>query len=206
MGVLTGTLDDLAATGLASAPTLRTWFRELPQDTPWILRRGSKGDSYEIDLKAAATAFREREEAKAEEARRRATDIKQFALELGLTGDANATAGLSIAERKQLLEEELVAMKIAERRGELVPRASVEAAFADVLVRDRQRRGTFAARLAKKIDLTRAQIAQIDRLARADQDEFARTLKNWGKDLGDSIDAGVEPPDDTAAAVEAAAA
>ncbi|HEV7658821.1 MAG TPA: hypothetical protein VGO55_03145 [Allosphingosinicella sp.] len=193
-----GNLADLAATGLASEPTLRKWIAAEP-DQPWIIKRGSNGDAYEIQLEEAAAAFRAREDAKAQEARQRADQIKQLGLDLGLGGDEDGPVGLSIAERKQLLEEELVAIRIAKERRELVPRASVEAAFGDVLVRFRQRGTTFAARLAKKVDLTREQITAIDRLALADQAELARMMENLGKDLGDvggeqSVDAGAAAP------------
>jgi hypothetical protein len=204
-----GNLADLAATGLASEPTLRKWIAAEP-DQAWIIKRGSNGDAYEIEIEAAAGAFRAREEARSQEARDRAEQIKQLGLDLGLGGSStDGPVGLSIAERKQLLEEELVAIKIAKERRELVPRASVEAAFGDVLVRFRQRGTTFAARLAKKVDLSRDQITAIDRLALADQAELARMMENLGKDLGDgggehSLDAGAAAPGaiDPAAEVE----
>lgn len=191
-----GNLADLVATGLASEPTLRKWIAAEP-DQEWIIKRGANGDAYEIDIPGAVAAFKAREEAKAQDARDRAEQIKQLGLDLGLGGGDDQTAGLSIAERKQLLEEELVAIKIAALRGELVPRASVEAAIGDVLIRDRQRRSTFAGRLAKRVDLDRAQLTAVERLIESDQAEFARMLKDWGKDLGDDSSSA-----DTAPAVE----
>ena len=198
-----GSLDDLVRMGVASAPTLRAWLRELPDDTDWIIKRGAKGDAYELDLEAAAKAFAAREAARTEEERRRADEVKQLGLSLGLGERGDEAPGLSIKERQQLLEEELVAIKIAKERRELVPRASVEAAFGDVLVKFRQRGATFAARLAKKVDLTREQITAIDRLMAADQAELARMMENMGRDLGDGsgqqdVAAGADP----AAAVE----
>ena len=190
---MVGNLADLAATGIASEPTLRKWIAAEP-DQPWIKKRGSNGDAYEIDLKAAAQAFRDREEARAEEARARAAGINQLALELGLGEPDQDAAHLTPADRKALLEEELIAIRVGEKRGTLVPRVEVEAAFGDILIRDRQRRSTFASRLAKRADFTREQLVAVERLQMADQADFARGLENWGKDLGDdSSDGAAEP-------------
>jgi hypothetical protein len=188
-----GNLADLAATGLASEPTLRKWIQAQP-DQGWIIKRGSNGDAYEIDLLGAVDAFRAEEAAKLEQARRRAEDVRQLGMDLGLSGTAETSPGLSIAERKQLLEEELIAMKLAERRRELVSFAEVEAVVGDVLVRFRQRGSTFSARLAKIVDLTRDQITAIDRMVAADQDRLATEMENWGSNLGNG-------DDDAAAAV-----
>lgn len=179
-----GNLADLAATGLASEPTLRKWIQGQP-DRDWIIKRGKNGDAYEIDLSAAIEAFRSEENDKLEAARRRAEDVRQLGMDLGLSGTTDAAPGLSIAERKQLLEEELVAIKLMERRRELVRFADIEATVGDVLVRFRQRGATFSARLAKIVDLTRDQITAIDRLIEADQDRMADELEKWGDELGD---------------------
>lgn len=193
-----GNLADLAATGLASEPTLRKWIAAEP-DQAWILKRGSNGDAYEIDLVEAAKAYKAREEAKAQEARERAEAIRQLGLDLGLGAADEPAIGLSIAERKQLLEEEVVAIKLARLRGELAPVASVEAALGDVLVKFRQRGSTFSARLSKKIDLTRDQITAIDRLVASDQAELARMMEHWGKAIGDcSVDDPAPTLDDSA--------
>lgn len=181
-GELRGSLADLAAAGLASEPTLRKWIAG-ESGQPWILKRGSNGDPYEIDLLEAGRAYRAREVARAEEARQRADAIRQLGLDLGLRGsvEEQGPGGLSIAERKQLLEEELVAIKIARMRGELVPWAPAAAAFGDVLVKFRQRGATFASRLAKKIDLSREQIVAIEALVVSDQAELARMMERLGE-------------------------
>lgn len=185
-----GNLADLAATGLASEPTLRKWIAAQP-DREWIIKRGSNGDAYEIDMPAAIAAFRAEEEDRTKAARERAEQIRQLGLDLGLGGEGDMPAvGLSIEERKKLLEEELVAIKIGQARGELVKRASVEAAFGDVLVKFRQRGATFAARLAKKVDLSREQITAIERLQAADQAELARLMETMGGDGDGSDDPG----------------
>jgi len=193
-----GNLADLAATGLASEPTLRKWIQAQP-DQPWIIKRGSNGDAYEIDIPTAIDAWRGEEQRKTDEARQRAADLRQLGLDLGL-GDAGADQlpGLSIAERKALLEEELVAIKLAEKRGELIRRNDVEAAIGDVLVKFRQKGVSFAARLAKRIDLTRDQITAIERLMSADQAELADMMENWKPNGGDGRDDPAPEVDDTA--------
>lgn len=194
---VTGNLADLAATGIASEPTLRKWIASQP-DQDWILKRGSNGDAYEIDIAGAIAAFQAQEEEKAQAARERADQIRQMALDLGVGSGAvgQSAVELSIAERRQLLEEELVAIKLSRARGELVSYASACAAFGDVLVKIRQRGRTFAARLAKKVDLTRDQIAAIDRLVDSDHGEMAALFERLEDDLrGDgSEDAGAGAP------------
>lgn len=192
-----GNLADLAATGVASEPTLRKWLRDLP-DCDWLKKRGSNGDAYEIDIPAAIEAWKSKEAEKAELERRRSEDLRQMGLDLGLQAPAE-DFGVSIAERKQLIDEEISAMKLAQMRRELVSVVSVEGAVGDILVRDAQRRGTFGARLAKKIDLSREQLAAIEALVAADQTWFADQMENWGKDI-------VDGRDDPASALEAAAA
>lgn len=189
-----GNLADLAATGLASEPTLRNWIKAQP-DQDWIIRRGSNGIDYEIDLTGAIEAWKGEEARKTEEARQRADNIRQLGLDLGLAEPAQATVGLSIAERKALLEEELVAIKLAEKRRELIPVDEVEAIIGDALAKFRQRGQSFAARLSKRVDLSRDQITAIERLIHSDQVEMADALENWGKELGNG-------GDDTTAQVE----
>lgn len=191
-----GNLADLAATGLASEPTLRNWIKGQP-DQEWIIRRGSNGIDYEIDIPSAIAAWRAEEDRKTEAARQRADDLKQMGLDLGLSEQPSATTGFSVAERKALLEEELVAIKLDEKRGDLIRFAEVEGVIGDVLARFRQKGDTFAARLAKRIDLTRDQITAIDRLVRADQDELADMMENWrpgGGDDGNIAAPAVEDP------------
>lgn len=181
-----GNLADLAATGLASEPTLRKWIAAEP-DQAWIIKRGTNGDAYEIDIPGAVEAFRLQEEEKALLARQRAESIRQLAMDLGIgaAGDDRSSVELSIAERRQLLEEEVVAIKLSKLRGELVPYASAQAAFGDVLVKVSQRMRTVSARLAKRVDLTREHIAAIDRLMEADAAELASMMEKLEGDLGE---------------------
>lgn len=178
-----GNLADLAATGLASEPTLRKWIAAQP-DQAWIIKRGSNGDAYEIELEGAIEAFRAEEQAKTDAARDRAAQINQLALEFGISVPAaEQSVELSIAERKQLLEEELVAMRVARMRGELVSLASCQAAFGDVMVMFRQRLRTMSARLAKKIDLSRDQITAIDRHIELELGELATAMEKMEANL-----------------------
>lgn len=179
-----GNLADLAATGLASEPTLRKWINAQP-DQPWIIKRGTNGDAYEIDIHGAVAAWQAEQDRKAEEARQRAADIRQISLNLNIGIAAQPQAGLSIQERKALLEEELVATKLMEKRGELVPFAEVLGAIGDIISRFQQRQATFAARLAKKIDLTRAQLTAIEQLMHDDQVWLAAMMEKGSNEIGD---------------------
>ena len=190
-----GNLADLVATGLASEPTLRKWLRD-QGECEWIKKRGSNGDAYEIDIPGAIDAWKAKEAEKVEADRRKGELLGQMAMDLGLAPPSGPA--LSIADRKALIDEEIAAMKLGQLRRDLVPVSSVEAAFGDILARYAQRASTFAARLAKKIDLTREQIAAIEQLRAADQTWFADQMENWGKDI---VDGGDYP----AAALEASA-
>ena len=85
--------------------------------------------------------------------------------------------GLSADERRKLLEEEFYAIKVAEKRGELIRKADIEAAISDVLVADAQRRASFMTRLAKRVNLTREQLAAAEELIDYDRRQFAAALK-----------------------------
>lgn len=195
-----GNLADLAETGLASEPTLRNWIKGQP-DQDWIIRRGSPGVDYEIDIPAAIEAWRGEEARKTEEARRRASDLQQLGLDLGLAAPPQEGAGFSVKERMALLEEELIAIKLQKERRELIRFTEVEATIGDVLAHFRQRGDTFAARLGKRIDLTRDQIAAIERLMRSDQAELADMMENWRPKGGDDALAAAAQVDDPAVSV-----
>ncbi len=189
-----GNLADLVATGIASEPTLRKWLKD-QRDSEWLKKRGSNGDAYEIDIAGAIGAWKAKEQDKAEAERQKSELLGQMAMDLGLS--APTGPALSIADRKALIDEEVAAMKLAQLRRELVSVAEVEAAIGDVLSRYAQRASTFAARLAKKIDLSREQIAAIETLRATDQTWFADQMEKWGKGI-------VDDGDDTGAALEPA--
>ena len=192
-----GNLADLAATGLASEPTLRTWIKSQP-DQPWIIKRGDRGVDYEIDIPQAIEAWQGEEARKTEEARKRAKDLQQLGFDLGVGAAPHDGTVFSVKERTALLEEELIAIKLQKERRELIPFAEVEATVGDVLAHFRQRGDTFAARLGKRIDLTRDQITAIERLVRADQAELATMMENWRPKGGDDAPAATAPMDDPA--------
>lgn len=198
-----GKLADLTAMGFASEPTLRKWLAAEP-DQPWILKRGKNGDAYELDLVGAHQAWAAREEAAAQAARQRAASISQLAMDLGITSKDQAPGlELSISERRQLLEEEIVAMKLSKLRGELVDRLGVEVAIGDMLVMFRQRLQTFGGRLAKKMDFSREQLAAIERQMTVDLATLADALERMDLGSGEDGDGGA---DTAGTPLEAAAA
>ncbi len=177
-----GGLAELASLpGVPSETTLRQLIRE-NDDFP-VIEHGKNGVGYKIDFTLALGWLKARRDKEQEAARERANQIRQFGLELGLdAGEHAVQAGLSIAERKHLLEEELVAIKIAKQRGELVRKDEVDAAFADVLLVLAERQSSFTARLAKKVDLPRDVQIAIDRQIDSDRAELARLMEQMGSD------------------------
>lgn len=190
-----GSLGELAALpGMPSEPTLRKMIAE-NADFP-ILSRGSNGVAYEFDLKEAVQfvqGLREREEAAA---RARSEEVRQFGLDL-LGADAASTSSgpvsLSASERKAMLEEELIAIKVAERRGELVRKSSVERAVSVALVKLQQQRTSFSARLAKRADVPRAALVVIDQMLEADAIAYADLLARMTDDDNAAPETGTDP-------------
>lgn len=184
-----GTLGDLAAVpGMPSEPTLRKLIKENP-DFP-VVSTGSNGRAYEIDVADAVAWIKGHEEKAREASRQRAEEVRQYAMDL-LGQDAAAEhdgPALSIQERKQLLEEELVAIKVAQSRGDLVRKSSVEAAWAAVFSLLNQQRRSLTARLAKRTDLTRAQQVLIDQILDRDLNDLVDKFEEMGRDGGVSAD------------------
>lgn len=183
--VVLGKLHELAELpGMPSEPVLRRLIRD-NMDFP-VVSTGTNGRAYEIDIAAAVLWVRNHEEAKRQAERDRGEELRQLSMDLlGPDAASNvAQAGLSPAERKALLEEELIATKLAERRGELVRKESVEAAFTAVFdLLGQQRRG-LAARLAKRSDLSRKQQTLIEELLDRDLDELAAKFEEMGRGGG----------------------
>jgi hypothetical protein len=178
-----GNLGDLAAMGIASEPTLTAWIKAEP-DHPWILKRGSKGVEYEIDLEGAVRAWRGQEEVKTQAARAKAELLKQFGLDLGLSASGESDVGISIAERKLLLEEEYAAIKLGEKRGDLIRKSDVQTAVADALSANRSNWEGFSAELAMKLDLDRAQIVIVEAMVATRLHSFADKVEQLGQGDG----------------------
>lgn len=178
---ITGSLGDLAAVpGVPSEPTLRKLIRENP-DFP-VVSTGTNGHAYEIDIAEAIAWLRSHEEKRREAERARSAEVRQFALDLlGPDAASQPREGLSIGERKQLLEEELIATKLAEKRRELVRKDAVEAAFSAVFDLLSEQRRTLAARLAKRTDLSRRQQTLIDEFMEADLHLLATRFEEMGR-------------------------
>lgn len=174
--------------GVPSEPTMRGLIRDNP-DFP--AKVGTNGKSYEIDVRAAIAWLQEREAKRVEAQRAHAEQVVQLGLELlgeGAAADVSQV-GLSAEERRKLLEEELYAIKVAERRGELIRKADVEAAIIDVLATDARKRGEFMARLAKRVRLSREVIVAGELLMELDRKQFAAALKAI-TEMGDADAAG----------------
>jgi hypothetical protein len=195
-----GTLAELAALpGMPSEPTLRRMIDGDPEFAGIIKRANGKGDAFEIDLPAAARYVQTLDERKREAERARLEQMAQLGLELGLGSAAQAQPGLTVAERKALLEEELVANKLARLRGELVAKSSVEDAIGQLLVWHRQQSESFSARLGKRVDLPRSLQIEIDTMMNSDLAELARRMRTLAEvepepdgDAGDLAGAAVE--------------
>lgn len=174
---LIASLAEFAAIpGVPSEPTLRRLIKENP-DFPAV--PGTNGIAYEIDVRAGVEWLKARDAKRIAAERAHAEQVRQLGLELlGEDAAADVTqAGLSIDERKKLLEEEFYAIKVAEKRGELIRKDSIEAAISDVLVADARRRASFMTRLAKRVSLSREQLAAAEELMEFDRRQFAAALK-----------------------------
>ena len=173
---LTLTLEEFAKLdGVPGRDTLRRIIKDNP-DFP--AKPGSNGVAYEIDVEAGIAWLKEREARRVQAEREHAEKVRQLGLELlgeGAAADVER-AGLSSDERRKLLEEEFYAIKVAEKRGELIRKSSIESAIADVLVTDARRRTTFMARLAKRVTLQRDAIAAGEALMDTDRRAFADQL------------------------------
>lgn len=187
-----GSLADLVSMpGMPSEPTLRKMIADNPEFP--VLARGRNGVAYEFNLAEAALFVRGLREREEQAARARAEEVRQFGLQL-LGEDAAVEperAGLSPSERKALLEEELVAIKVAERRGDLIRKASVEESLGQLLVWFQAQGKSFSSRLSRRHDVPRDLLAAIDALIEQDQRELADRMERIaevGKDAASGPD------------------
>ena len=174
-----GSLGDLALMpGMPSEPTLRKLMAERP-DFP-IVARGSNGVAYEIELEAAFAFVRGLEDEKRKLVDARNAEIRQLGFEL--LGDDAASAAmapsmLSSADRKQILEEELAAIRVGERRRELVRKGPVIAATGDLVLFIAERMKTLPDRLGKRTHVSREVLAALDRLIEQDRRDIAARME-----------------------------
>lgn len=198
-----GTLGELASLpGMPSEPTLRKMIDGDPEFAGIIKRAKGKGDAFEIDLVAAARYVQSLDDKRREAERDRQTALGQLGLDMGLGGVVSSAPGVSIADRKALLEEEVIAIKLARQRGELVVKATIEAAIGQLLVWHQQHQSGFSARLAKRVDLDRAAQIEVDAMIAADLADFARRIRKIGEieatDDGDGSNLAPAALEDTA--------
>ncbi|ARR54565.1 hypothetical protein HY78_14560 [Rhizorhabdus wittichii DC-6] len=174
---------------MPSEPTLRKMIAN-DRDFEGIIKHGTNGDAYEIELDVAARYIAGLEAKKIEAQRERQQALAQLGLDLGLGAAAQQREpGFTIADRQALLEEEVVAMKLAKLRETLIDKASVETAVSTFLVKVKDLGSTFAARLAKRADLSRTALIEIERLMQDDQRaiaRFMRELANLGLEHDDA--------------------
>jgi hypothetical protein len=174
-----GSLGDLALMpGMPSEPTLRKLMAERP-DFP-IIARGSNGVAYEIELADAFAFVRGLEDEKRKLVDARNAEIRQLGFEL--LGDDAASAAmapsmLSSADRKQILEEELAAIRVGERRRELVRKGPVIAATGDLVLFIAERMKTLPDRLGKRTHVSREVLAALDRLIEQDRRDIAARME-----------------------------
>jgi len=190
---LKASLAEFAAIpGVPSQVTLRQLIKDNPE---FPAKPGTNGVAYEIDVEDGIAWLKARDERRIAAEREHAEAVRQLGLELlGEGSAANVTLpGASASERKQFYEEEYLAIKVAEKRGELIRKAEIEAAISDVLVRDVQRRATFMARLGKRVDLSREVIAAGEALMDADRRAFAGALERLTETTDADAASGADP-------------
>lgn len=203
-----GNLSELAMMpGMPSEPTIKKLIDENPEtkDSPGfpIITRGDRGVAWEIDLVAAATFIRELQRRAEERARARAAEVNQLGLNL-LGADAasirNDRVELSSADRRALMEEELVAIKLAEKRGELIRKDEAEQAVSQLAVAFVDRLSSLVARAAKRIELPRETQVQLQKLIDGDRAWIALQLDRMDVSSTDQHDPAVRDGDGFAAA------
>lgn len=199
-----GTLAELASiAGMPSEPTLRAMIKNDPH-FEGILKHGTNGDAYEIDLPVAVAYYVGLQQKKVEAERERQEALAQLGLDLGLGAAAQQRdPGFTVADRQALLEEEVVAMKLAKLRRELIDKASVETAVSEFVVKVKELGSTFAARLAKRADLSRSALIEIERLMEDDQRTIARFMRDMAQREPGHDDADIDGAIFAAATVEA---
>lgn len=125
-----------------------------------VLQEGSNGQAYQFQLSACFAWKRARETEKQETDARIADTIRQMRMEL-LGGDAGSSEmALSPKQRKELYEVDHAYNRLAEQRGELVPRAEVVALLNRIFEAVRATVNGMPDRLSRDAGLTGRQAEQ----------------------------------------------
>ena len=85
------------------------------------------------------------------------------------------------------METALLATKLAEKRGDLIHKASVEEALGELVAWFQQQGTSLSARLAKRGDFSREQLAIIDAVIAQDQRELADRMERIGRATGNAV-------------------
>ncbi|KEZ00619.1 hypothetical protein AI27_17925 [Sphingomonas sp. BHC-A] len=167
-------------------------IRDYP-DFP-IIERGTNGRSYVIDFDDAWAFIKGLRDNEEREQRARADEVRQYGLSL-LGGEAMAQTqvGLSPTEHRTIMENELLATKLAEKRGDLIHKASVEEALGELVAWFQQQGTSLSARLAKRGDFSRDQLAIIDAVIAQDQRELADRMERIGRATGNAVSSDRDP-------------
>lgn len=192
--VLIGSLADLVGMpGMPSEPTLRKMIADEP-DFP-CLSRGTNGRAYEFDLKAAWQYVRDRQKREEDEARRHAHEVRQLGLDL-LGEDALApeeVRSLSFSEQTQAMQAEVLRIKLARERGQLVSADEVAGAMGDLAVWYGDFMTALPVRASKRRTFSREQIGVLESLVKQGLNELADRMERAGADVS-------LPPEPSAAA------
>jgi hypothetical protein len=178
-------LAELAkAPGMPSEVSIRKLIADHP-DFP-IVARGRNGVAYQFDVDDVCAWWLDRRQREEVDARAHQAEINQHVLEL-LGGDAVSAPepGLSTADRKGLIEEEIAAIKLAEKRGDLVRKQSVEEAVSSAIIAIKDRLSTFSARLSRRHDIERELFVAIDTQMSGDLAAIADALDQMGSQYAD---------------------
>jgi phage terminase Nu1 subunit (DNA packaging protein) len=176
---LIGSLGELAAMdGMPSEPTIRKMIDADPEFP--VLSRGTHGRAWEFNLAEAWRYVRAVQEREEEEARARRHEINQLTLSLlgdDALGVAPAALMLSPSEQSAALQAELLRIKLAKERGELVRADEMDAALSEIMVWLAEAMNAMAAKCAKRLTFSREQLGVIDAVTGQTQIELADRME-----------------------------
>ena len=183
-GVVVGSLADLASMqGMPREPTLRKLIAD-HDDFP-LLSRGTNGRAYEFNLADAFQFVRGLQQREEDAARAKREAVNQ--LTLGLLGDDSladetVSRGLSPAEQAAAYQAEIMRIKLAREKGELVKADEMEAALGELAVWMRDALTSLSSKCSRRLTFSRDQLAVIDAVAEAQlialADRMERVIDN----------------------------